>query len=307
MKKIFVNICWIVALLGILVSCEKSKLEHLYEGPWFLAFQSDGMTAVESEPDPVEIPVQMVSGLKNVPVNVDFTINAGSLIPGEDYELLNESQTLTFAPGELTQYIRIQLHDNLEINGDQQIVFTLTATDGDIRIGQPGTGNKRDACTLTVKDDDCPLEMDLFSGKVNGKETTPWWSNIQFPATFTPIEELAPGKIKYHVSGIFFAVQLEYAYNAWLGAADQAEYNEVEVIIDYTNPAKPTMSWEEQLAVTVYWEGDATGDEYWIQASVNQVISISTCDKTLGFSYYMANPDWARSYAFQVKFDFSKK
>lgn len=304
MKKILMNIGWIFALTGILFSCEKSKLEHLYEGPWFLAFQSGELTAVESEPDPVEIPVQLISTVRNTPVKVDFTINAGSLVTGEDYELLNESQTLTFAPGELTQYIRVQLHDNLDINGDQQIVFTLTSNDADIQIGQPGTGSKRDACTLIVKDDDCPLELNLFSGKVKGKETTAWWDKVEFPATFTPIEELAPGKIKYHVSGIFFAVQLEYAYNAWLGTADQADYNEVEVVIDFTNPAKPTMSWEEQLSVTVYWDGDTTGDEYWIQAAVNQPIAISTCDKTLEFTYYMANPDWARSYAFRVAFNF---
>lgn len=306
MRKIWIGI-GLVIIAGMYVSCEKSKLEHMYAGPWFLAFESGKMTAPESITDPVEVAVQMVSPLKNDPLNVEFTIGGEGLVAGKDYKLLNESQTLTFAPGNLTEYIRIQLFDNLDINGDRDLVLALTSTNADIQIGQPGLGSKRDSCILTVKDDDCPLTMELFNGKVSGKETTSWWNNVKFPATFTPIEEIVPNKIKYHVSGIFFAVQLQYAYNAWMGSSDIAEYNEVEVILDYTNPSAPTISWEKQLGVTVYWKGDKSApDEYWIQTAQNQRLNISTCDRTLDFTYRMANPDWARTYDFRVTFNFNE-
>lgn len=304
MKNILIYI-WVIVTVGLFAGCENSDIDHSYGGPWFLAFRDATQQALESAPQAVKVEVQLVAPLQKKAVNVNFELSSEDLVSGKDYKLVNETNTLTFEPGELIKYVEVQLFDNLDITGDRKLNIKLTSTDADVRIGQPGEGNKRDVCVLVVKDDDCPFTMETFSGRVNGYETTPWWNDVKFPATFTPIELLGPDRIKYNVKGIFFSVQLEYAYNAWLaGTSDQAVYKDVEVIIDYSDKNNPTISWESQPSVTVISAGEST--DYWVAASKEAPLKLSTCDQTMSFSYTMVNPSWASSYSFNVSFNFKE-
>lgn len=305
MKKILLYIS-ILLFSGLWSACEQSEIEHNYEGPWFIAFKNATQVAVESAVDPVKIEVQLVAPRQSEKVSVDFELNSENLEEGKDYELVNGSHTLTFAPGESLQYIEVQLYDNLDITGDKALKVSLKSTTSGFALGGPGEGSRRDVCLLTVKDDDCPFEMETFSGRVNGYETTPWWDNVKFPVTFTPVEQLGPDKVKYTVKGLFFAVQLEYAYNKWVGAGDEVIYKDMEVVIDYSDKNHPTISWDEQVCVGIIWEGDTETDDYRVAAGNKVPLELSTCDRTLKFAYTMIDPSWANGYAFTVYFNFNE-
>lgn len=305
MKKILIY-AGILLFSGFWSGCEQSEVGHEYEGPWFIAFKAATQVAVESAADPVKVEVQLVAPRQNEQVKVDFELSSEDLEEGKDYELVNDSRTLTFAPGESVRYIEVQLYDNLDITGDKTLKLELKPADSGFELGSPGQGKRRDVCLLTVKDDDCPFGMETFSGRVNGYETTPWWDGVKFPATFTPVEQLSPDRIKYTVKGIFFAVQLEYAYNKWVGAGDEVIYKDIEVVIDYSDKNRPTISWEQQVCVSVLWEGETGTDDYRVAAAAGVPLELSTCDRTLGFAYHMVDPDWASSYAFTVFFNFNE-
>lgn len=310
MKKIAKNIL-IVALAGLLGACESQKINHEYGGPWFISFEKEGLTAIESASDPVLIAVQLVAPLQTESTTVSFKVNDSGLVEGQDYQVLNTTNELTFAPGEHLQYIRIQLFDNINVEGDKELQMELISSASEFSIGQPGKTTKNKVFTMIVQDDDCPLTMDLFSGKITAVETTPWWGRPtdtgdrdgKFPLTFTPIEELAPGKIKYTVKGLWYC-QLEHAgADSWL--PDFVEYKEVEMVIDYTNTANPTISWPEQVMAEYSYTGDEEPSFATIQASTNQSVDLSTCGKTLIFRYSMVEEiGWANN--FKVTANFNK-
>lgn len=120
------------------------------------------------------------------------------------------------------------------------------------------------------------------------------------------MEQLGPDKVKYIVKGLFFAVQLEYAYNKWVGAGDEVDYKDIEVVIDYSDKNHPTISWDEQVCVGIVWEGDTETDNYRVAAGNKVPLELSTCDRTLKFTYTMIDPGWANGYAFTVYFNFNE-
>lgn len=310
MKKIAYNIL-IMVLASLLYACDSQKIDHEYGGPWFISFEGNGLTAVESQSAPVKIPVQLVAALQKEATTVKFKVSGSSLQEGVDYKLLNETDELTFAPGVHMQYVEIQLFDNMNVTGDRELQLELVSSASGLSVGQAGEAAKGKTFTLTVQEDDCQLTMDLFNGKVTALETTPWWGKAgqtgdvdgKFPLTFTPIRELAPGKIEYTLKGLWYC-QLEHAgSDTWAPGLDGFDYKEITVVIDYTNTANPTMSWAEQVVAEFSGGDDWMGTEATIAASTDQAVQLSTCGKTLVFKYSIVEQSWASDFKVTVNFN----
>lgn len=312
MKRVVINI-WIVVLAALLYACDSQEIDHKYGGPWFVSFEGNEITAMESQKEPVRVPVQLVAPAQKESTTVKFKVSGGSLEPGVDYTVLNATDELTFAPGVHVQYIEVQLIDNMVAVGDREVQLELLSSSAGFSIGQAGEAAKGKTLTLIAKEDDCALDMDLFNGRVTALETTPWWGYAdakpdrdgKFPLTMTPIEELAPGKIKYSVSGLWYC-QMEHAgTDSWKPNLSSFEYMDVIMVVDYTNTAKPTMSWDEQLMAVVTWDGDTESEAVTLEAATNQAVELSTCGKRLVFKYTMVEQSsWANN--FKVTVDFNK-
>lgn len=93
-------------------------------------------------------------------VTVNFTV--ASTDPSR-YIVSPSSGTIEIPAGEFSADITIQPVDNLLVDGDLDIVLTLT-TDNVLPIGIGGEGINAAAQTITLVDDDCPVDINAFVG-----------------------------------------------------------------------------------------------------------------------------------------------
>lgn len=294
MRKIF-NIVLVVLLLS---SCEKNIPEQSYSENWFVAFESTKIEGKESVSE-IRIPVILADNGRKEVVTVDFELTpAEGVTEGIHYVLLNETNTLTFEAGVSVEYITIAPIDDLNPNDDKSIHVNLTSNSKNYTIGLPGPDQNQSTCELTIKEDDCPLTLDLFSGKIEGLEDSPWWKDCPGNYEWTPIEEIEPGKIKYKISGWFYP-QLLTSDWAWYGSESELTFFGTTVIIDVTNPADPRYSMlEEDAFVDIDSWGMST------KPVDNEPLNIDVCGKYVEIPYTMLGSSWVHSYIFTVKFHF---
>jgi hypothetical protein len=126
----------------------------------YIAFTTPG-TVVPEEGDMIGIAV-LVTALEGSPaVSVDFEFDtvgidpAVAAIEGEQYELVNENQTLSFPDGWGYDTIWIRPIDNDIFTGDKVFNVTLTSNTVDYAFGAPITN------VVTVKDNEHPLNLVL--------------------------------------------------------------------------------------------------------------------------------------------------
>ena len=175
-------------------------------------------------------------------------------------------------------------------------------------MGMPGPDNLNKLLTFTIKEDDCPFDTGLFSGKPKSWETSPWWTDIESNSYEYRFVEADGQKFTYMVKGIF-CTQLFYSYNAWVGS-EAFNAREVKIIFDLTDPANPKMTIPDngagaaQTSYEVDWGGDGNYTYYTVKPVTDEPISVITCDGTMAFKYSMANPSWASNLS--LKFDFNK-
>lgn len=295
MKKIL-NIILVILLFS---SCENNIPEQSYNEDWFVAFENTNIEGKESVSE-IQIPVILADNGRREVVTVDFELTpAEGVIEGTHYELLNESNTLTFEYGVGIEYITIIPIDDLDPKGDKSIQITITSNSKSYTIGLPGPDQNQSTCELTIKDDDCPLDLDLFSGNIEGLEDSPWWKDCPGKYKWTPIEEIEPGKIKYTISGWFYAQTLTSDW-AWYGSESEIEFYPSTVIIDVTNPADPRYTMQEEPIF--YVPAEDWGCK--MKPVDNQPLKIDVCGKYVEIPYTILGSGWAHNYTFTVKFQF---
>lgn len=295
MKKIL-NIVIILLLLN---SCE-SRIDHEYDGGWYVAFEKATIKDKEST-DQIKIPVILADNGRKDQVTVDFQLEpADGVTEGTDFELLNESNTLTFEPGVGIQYIIIKPIDNLNPENNKSIQISITSNSKNLPIGFTGPDALNSSCEVIIMDDDCPLVKGVFDGKVTGDETPlgqTWWGTVYNEQIWQWdfIQEVSPGVVEYNVTG-FWASQLDY----WVGENGIAPGTlyPVKVTIDMSNPASPKYSIEEALCASCEY-----GDYYTQEVDNQPLPVIDVCSKYIEIPYTL-NSGWPSSYVFNVKFQF---
>ncbi len=294
MKKIL-NIILVILLFS---SCENNIPDQSYNENWFVAFENTNVKGKESVSE-IQIPVILADNGRKEVVTVDFELApAEGVIEGIHYNLLNESNTLTFEVGVGVEYITIIPIDDLEPIGDKSIQITITSNSKNYAIGLPGPDQNQSTCELTIKEDDCPLTLELFSGQIEGLEDSPWWKDCPGKYEWIPIEEIEPGKIKYEISGWFYAQLLTSGW-AWYESESELSFFGTTVIIDVTNPADPRYTMLEEVFMI-----DSEGWELSTKPVNNESLSIDICSKYVEIPYTVLGTSWAHGYIFTVKFQF---
>ncbi len=87
-------------------------------------------------------------------VTVDYTVNPGTALPGEDY-INPGTQTVTFNPGETSKQITITIINDQIFENDETFTVTLSNATNGASIGSPATA------TVTITNDDNQVSFTL--------------------------------------------------------------------------------------------------------------------------------------------------
>jgi hypothetical protein len=148
------------ASLGLLASCEEDLV--IYDpGAGYVQFSSTSATITEGAPEGPDVTTVLVGAGENPNgVTVNFTVTADD--PSR-FVVEPADGTLEIPAGEFDGEITITPVDNVVVDGDMEIVIELT-TGSSLPVGIDGTGNESNVRTVTLIDDDCPVDLGQFTG-----------------------------------------------------------------------------------------------------------------------------------------------
>jgi hypothetical protein len=142
----------------LLNACGEEEAQ-VYKGSDLFHFLTESSSTAESAVDPIEISVVYTkTSAKSGDVN--FEISSDNAVAGEDYLVVNTSNTLSYGTDEYTATIKIQPIDNIIADGSK--VLTVRLTNGSEKLGFDGSDALFSTHTLTITDDDCPLDLEAF-------------------------------------------------------------------------------------------------------------------------------------------------
>ncbi|TRX63323.1 hypothetical protein [Carboxylicivirga sp. M1479] len=168
MKQIiYSSIAFMLLLMAGACSEEES---HLFDDKdTFFAFNIDKDKILESETEPLMVPVYVASSSPSGQVNfvVDIEGINNPAIEGVDFEIVNTTQSLNFTD-ELTEYISILPLDNDVMDGSKTFRLKLISEGASYNVGM--TDGAGTVAEITIGDDEHPL-IDFF-GTFDLYETT---------------------------------------------------------------------------------------------------------------------------------------
>ncbi|NJO92430.1 MAG: hypothetical protein HC831_28270 [Chloroflexia bacterium] len=225
-----------------LISCEENEFLFPQDAAYVTFKTPDNsddlvMEKSEASTDLVEIGVA-VAAHSGPAVTVDFSFSIAGIsnpaVEGVDFELVNTSNTLTFANGVGVEYIQIRLLDNTAIDFNKEIKILLSNPSGSVQLGiadvngNPGT---RTEYLLRITDDEDPLAPYKGTWNLSGDGGT-------FDITAHPTD---PNKV---------------LINNYFKYSDYCDPN-VAIIADIDH-ATQTISFASNVPIAIY--GDPFGD-----------------------------------------------
>ena len=148
------------ASLGLLTSCEEDLVVY-DQGEGFLQFSSTASSVPESAPDGPDVTTVLVGTDENANgLTVNFTVTAED--PSR-FIVEPSNGTLEIPAGEFSADIVITPIDNVTVDGDMDIVIELT-TGSSLPVGIDGQGLESNVRTVTLIDDDCPVDLNSLTG-----------------------------------------------------------------------------------------------------------------------------------------------
>ena len=159
-----------VLLFAFMVSCEKAG-ETIFEGPYHARFTESESSIVENYADPFNLN-------QNEPLSIELHIAApsptsttiieyevsGSAQENVDYILEDEKRRVLIQVGKHIGEIRYLPINNRDFSGDETIKFTITSVNNNLVAGFGETGINGRSHTVTIKDDDCQVDLRKFEG-----------------------------------------------------------------------------------------------------------------------------------------------
>lgn len=156
MKK---YILLLVMATALFTSCEQDLL--VYDTPnGFVQLSAESGTITEDTTDPIITQVLIGAGTNESGVTVNFTVTSSD--PSR-FVVTPASGTIDIPAGEFSADIAIVPVDNIAADGDLDVVIELS-TGNSLPIGIGGEGNFNTARTITIVDNDCPVDINAFVG-----------------------------------------------------------------------------------------------------------------------------------------------
>ncbi len=158
------NLLYILLALGLLLACESEPV--MYDASKnHVAFVSGSASVGEEVTSPAPVPVIVTAMLNSPSITVDFEVDADQsvAVEGVDFNIANDSKTLSFSDGWGYDTIWVQPIDNDEFGGNISFVVKLTANSKSYPFGA------LDSAIVTIVDNEHPLGKWLGTYSVDAK------------------------------------------------------------------------------------------------------------------------------------------
>ena len=154
----FKYILFVLIASLVFVGCDEEDAISFSNSDAFVKFEAT--QASGSEKGIIKVVVQVSDVNRGGDVTVDFDFNVTDItnkaIAGEDFQVMNASQTLTFPKGQYQDTIFIKPVDNDLLERDKSFNVVLKSNSADYKMGlAASTIGTNVTCTIT--DDDHPL------------------------------------------------------------------------------------------------------------------------------------------------------
>lgn len=157
-------------LLTLALSCDERE-EIIFEGPFHARFTETESEILESYADPfnqnrnepVSIQLHIAAPSQNSTTIIEYEVS-GTAEENIDYVLENENKRVLIQVGQHKGEIRYLPINNREQTGDKTLKFTITSVNNDLAAGLGETGVNGRFHTVTIKDDDCLVDLRKFEG-----------------------------------------------------------------------------------------------------------------------------------------------
>lgn len=162
---------FLIIVIIFFASCEKAE-QIIFEGPYHARFTETESEILESYKDPfdinlnepVSIEIHIAAPSQNNTTTIEYEVS-GSAVEDVDYVLEDgDNKRILIPVGEHIGEIRYFPINNRELTGDKTIKFTLTNVNNDLQAGFGETGINGRFHTVTIKDDDCLVDLRKFEG-----------------------------------------------------------------------------------------------------------------------------------------------
>lgn len=146
-------------MFGGVVSCEEDLLVYDTD-TGFLQLSATTGTITEDTMDPIVTTVLVGSGTNENGVTVNFTVNSAD---ASRFEITPASGSITIPAGEFSADISLQVIDNVTADGDLDVTIELNSSSS-LPLGIGAEGNFSTSRTITIVDNDCPVDINAFVG-----------------------------------------------------------------------------------------------------------------------------------------------
>lgn len=168
-----------ISLLVFFTACDLNTAPEFDDNDAFVAFDNAAMSIAEDK-GTLKIPVTLAS-VKGLSASIDFELVDSTAKLGENYNLVNETTTLTFDAQNRTQFIEISIVDNPGVfTGDLRFVVKLSE-DGTVKPSVENT------CTVTIQDKDHPLSA--FFGEWTATAESAYFGDVEWDVTLAKDED----------------------------------------------------------------------------------------------------------------------
>jgi len=169
MKGMKYNLVFVLMIL--FNSCETAE-EITFQGPYHARFTETESEILESYKDPfnfnlnepVSIQIHLAAPSQNNTTVVEYEVS-GSAVEDVDYILEDGDKKRVLIPvGTHIGEIRYFPINNRELTGDKTIKFKISSVNNNLEAGFGETGVNGRFHTVTIKDDDCLVDLRKFEG-----------------------------------------------------------------------------------------------------------------------------------------------
>jgi len=161
----------LITLVTFILSCEKAE-DIIFEGPYHARFTETESEILENFSDPfnlnrneaASIQLHIAAPSLNSTTVIEYEIG-GTAVENIDYVLEDgDKRRVLIQVGKHIGEIKYYPINNRELTGDKTIKFSITAVNNDLEAGFGETGINGKFHTVTIRDDDCLVDLRKFEG-----------------------------------------------------------------------------------------------------------------------------------------------
>jgi hypothetical protein len=171
MKNLFKKLFVVVAVFGLL-SCEPDRhfldlsgFDGDFSNGW-VHFEVSSRSVAEDDPEGTELVVLRsdIEGSETVTIELVATYVDDGTDATSTFTVTPSNLQVTFEAGQARAVVAIIPINNDIADGNKTLEFTITNSARGAWIGYPGEARVNSAATVTIIDDDCPIDINAFVG-----------------------------------------------------------------------------------------------------------------------------------------------